>query len=57
MLDTRILKGKATFITSNLNTEMLLDRYGERTYSRLTNKSYSKVFTINGDDIRYIKAD
>ena len=57
VLDTRILKGKATFITSNLNTEMLLDRYGERTYSRLTNKSYSKVFTINGDDIRYIKAD
>ncbi|MDE6550824.1 MAG: ATP-binding protein [Clostridia bacterium] len=55
VLDTRIVRGKTTFITSNLSADLLLDRYGERTYSRVTNKSYSKVFTINGDDIRYIQ--
>lgn len=54
VLDTRINSGKTTIITSNLNPEQLLNRYGERVYSRLTGKAHALVLTLNGDDLRYV---
>lgn len=52
VVDTRIVNGKKTMITSNLNLEELMARYGERTVSRMTNKSYSVTRELLGDDLR-----
>ena len=52
VVDTRIVNGKKTMITSNLNLEELMARYGERTISRMTNKSYSVTRELLGDDLR-----
>lgn len=52
VVDTRLSNGKKTMITSNLNLEELMLRYGERTVSRMTNKSYSVALELLGDDLR-----
>lgn len=52
VVDTRIVRGKKTMITSNLDLEELMLRYGERTVSRMTNKSYSVTRELLGDDLR-----
>lgn len=52
VVDARILNGKKTMITSNLNLEELMVRYGERTVSRMTNKRYSLTKELLGDDLR-----
>lgn len=52
VVDTRIVNGKKTMITSNLNLEELMARYGERTISRMTNKTYSLTRELLGDDLR-----
>lgn len=52
VVDTRIVNGKKTMITSNLNLEELMARYGERTVSRMTDKNYSVTRELLGDDLR-----
>lgn len=52
VVDTRVNSGKKTMVTSNLSLEELMLRYGERTISRMTNKSYSLTRQLLGDDLR-----
>lgn len=52
VIDTRLSDGKKTMVTSNLNVEELMVRYGERTVSRMTNKTYSLARELCGDDLR-----
>lgn len=52
VVDTRLVNGKKTMVTSNLNLEELMARYGERTVSRMTNKTYSVTRELLGDDLR-----
>lgn len=52
VIDTRISRGKRTIVTSNLAPEALMARYGERTISRMLNKSYAKSYVLNGDNLR-----
>ena len=55
VVDARMLSGKKTMVTSNLNLEELMVRYGERTVSRMTNKRYSLARELIGDDLRKFK--
>lgn len=43
---------KPMIVSTNLLPEHILDRYGERIYSRLNNKLSSMVFFLDGDDLR-----
>lgn len=52
VVDSRVVSGKKTMITSNLNLEELMLRYGERTVSRMTDKTYSVTRELLGDDLR-----
>ena len=54
IVSSRVSAGKAMMITTNLNSEELMHRYGERTYSRLTNKQYSAFKSIDGEDLRHM---
>ena len=55
VISERMLKRKATLISTNLNPNNIIDRYGERIYSRLFDKSKSYAFELNGSDIRTMK--
>lgn len=55
LLSDRLNSGKATIITTNLGLNQLLDRYGERVYSRLANKQTGNMFKLAGDDLRLKK--
>ena len=46
-------KGKTTLFTTNLGPEHILDRYGERVFSRLTDKSKTKLILLSGEDLRH----
>ena len=46
---------KPVIITTNLSPENILDRYGERIYSRLSSKLTSANFYIEGKDLRLQK--
>lgn len=52
VIDTRISHGRPLLVTSNLDPESLMNRYGERTVSRMLNKAYSKAYMIDGDNLR-----
>lgn len=52
VLSERERFGKPVIITTNLMPEDLLDRYGERIYSRLTSKRTATVFHLDGNDLR-----
>ena len=52
-VNERILKRKATIISSNLSLETLRDAYSERTFSRIT--SYYTILKLPGNDIRLKK--
>ena len=52
VLSERERFNKPVIITTNLMPEDILDRYGERIYSRLTSKKTANVFHIDGDDLR-----
>lgn len=52
VVDSRISRGKKTIVTSNLTPEALMARYGERTISRMLNKSYAKAYLLSGDNLR-----
>lgn len=51
-LEERQTKGRATIITTNLSGENILNRYGERIYSRLSHKQYSMIIRMQGNDLR-----
>ncbi len=51
-LEERQTKGRATIITTNLSGENILNRYGERIYSRLSHKQYSMIILMQGNDLR-----
>ena len=52
LLSERERFGKPIVVTTNLLPENILDRYGERIYSRLNNKLSSMVVYVEGDDLR-----
>ena len=55
VLSERMLKQKATIISTNLDLNNLLDRYKERIFSRLTDKTKSILIKLDGDDLRRLK--
>ncbi|MBR4800864.1 MAG: ATP-binding protein [Clostridia bacterium] len=52
VLEERENKGLCTLITTNLSPARILNRYGERVYSRLASKQNSRIFKIDGKDLR-----
>lgn len=52
IINERTLHNKKTIITSNLTARDLLDRYGERIYSRVFSKFNSLQITLKGNDLR-----
>ena len=52
VIEERQAKGLATIITTNLDVERLLARYGERIYSRLSHKQHSMIIQFVGKDLR-----
>ena len=52
VIQERMLKHKATLISTNLNAEQIFDRYGERLFSRLTHKGKALLINIEGNDLR-----
>ena len=55
IISERLLQNKFTLITTNLNGEGILTRYGERIFSRIFNKRQCKSFQIIGSDLRINK--
>ena len=55
ILSERERHNKPTIITTNLMPENILDRYGERIYSRIANKSSSLLVHLTGKDLRLNK--
>lgn len=52
VIEERQSKGRATVITTNLDADGILYRYGERIYSRLSHKQHSKIIAMHGKDLR-----
>lgn len=52
ILNERIISNKATIINSNLDLEELLNRYGERIFSRVINKRNGLTINFEGEDLR-----
>lgn len=57
VLSERERFSKPVIVTTNLMPNDILDRYGERIYSRLTSKKTSQIFHLDGDDLRQSKND
>lgn len=57
ILNERILNGKTTIINSNLDIEQLLERYGERIFSRIVDKRNGLAIKFTGEDLRLKKSD
>ena len=55
VLNERLVKNKHTIISTNLMPMQILDKYGERTFSRLNNKATSVMFKIDNSDLRLKK--
>lgn len=52
ILSERERMRKPTIISSNLSVENFVKKYGERNFSRMTNKHTGNTFCIVGDDLR-----
>lgn len=52
VLNERTINNRSTIITTNLNADGILARYGERIYSRLSDKLHSLFLSIRGTDLR-----
>ena len=52
IITERMTKGNPFIITTNLEQEQLLDRYGDRTLSRLNDKRHGVFIKIKGEDLR-----
>lgn len=46
---------KHTIVATNLTAIEMQDRYGDRVFSRLTNKATTKLLYLDGDDLRHLK--
>ncbi len=44
---------KHTIIATNLNLIEIQDKYGDRVFSRLTNKENTRIVYVDGDDLRH----
>lgn len=44
---------KHTIIATNLSSNEIQDKYGDRVFSRLTNKDTTKLLYLDGDDLRH----
>lgn len=55
VLNERMIAGKSTIINSNLDSEGLLNRYGERIFSRILCKRDGVAVKLSGDDLRLKK--
>lgn len=52
LLNDRFAKRKATIITTNLDPNGILTRYGDRIFSRIVNKADGGIIKLTGDDLR-----
>ncbi len=52
LLNERI--NKHTIIATNLNLTEIQDKYGDRVFSRLTNKEKTRLLYVDGDDLRHV---
>lgn len=55
VLNYRMEHGLHTILSTNLDANNLLDRYGERVFSRIFHKKYTYAKRIDGDDLRLKK--
>ena len=55
LLSERERFNKPTIVTSNLPVDSIANRYGERVLSRITDKTNSFIFNLEGDDLRVKK--
>lgn len=55
ILNERMQMQKRTIITTNLLPEDILNTYGERIFSRLSNKKIAIMINLDGDDLRLKK--
>lgn len=55
ILKTRVIEGKHTFISTNLSLDGIIDRYGERIFSRMVDKSNSLTLRIENKNLRLKK--
>jgi len=55
ILSDRMKNRLPVCISTNLSPERLLERYGERIFSRLLDKRNSRIINIDGDDLRFKK--
>ncbi len=55
ILNERMLAKKSTIITTNLMPKDILNTYGERIFSRLSNKKVSIMINLESDDLRLKK--
>jgi len=52
VLEERLRAGLCTIITTNLSSDRILDKYGDRIMSRLSDKRHSKFILVEGKDLR-----
>jgi|LGOV01.1.fsa_nt_gb DNA replication protein DnaC len=57
IINERIGLNKSIIINTNLNPGNLIDKYGERIFSRLMNKQNSLLINMGGKDLRLKKAN
>lgn len=55
LLNDRFSSGKSIIFSTNLAPDQILYRYGDRIFSRIVNKSDSKMFKLDGYDLRLKK--
>ena len=55
ILNQRIFDQKSVIISTNLTLQEIQNRYGERVFSRLISKNFSKIFNIENSDLRLKK--
>lgn len=56
IMSSRMEHGLHTIFSTNLDADNLLERYGERVFSRLFHKKYTYAKRITGDDLRIKKS-
>ncbi|MGI6702090.1 MAG: ATP-binding protein [Christensenellales bacterium] len=55
IISERMRNSRPILLSTNLDPELLMSRYGERIFSRLLDKNNSRIFNIDGDDLRFIR--
>lgn len=55
IISDRMMSGRHTLISTNLDSENIRTRYDDRMHSRLTDKKLAFTFTFNSCDLRHLK--